>query len=72
MYAKLPVVVLVVVTVVGTAQRRVDATDSHDVYDTSSQERPLNVQKRRLSLQDTGRQKKKKKESHVSFHFRCL
>lgn len=50
MYVKLAVVVFVLIV-----QSRVDATDSADVHDTSSQERPFNVQKRRLSLQDTGR-----------------
>ncbi|KAF4077586.1 hypothetical protein AMELA_G00209820 [Ameiurus melas] len=43
MYVKLAVVVLVL-----TVRRRLDATDTSD-----SHERPLNVQKRRLSIQDT-------------------
>lgn len=62
MYVKLAVVVLVLIV-----QRRVDATDPADIRDTSSQERPLNVQKRRLSIQDTGRPK-----NHVSISFLCL
>lgn len=50
MYVKVAVVVLVLIV-----QRRVDASESADIYDTSSQERPLHAQKRRLSLQDTGK-----------------
>lgn len=50
MYKKLAVVLLVLMV-----QHRVENTDSADIYDTSSQERPLNSQKRRLSLQDTGK-----------------
>ncbi|KAB5549060.1 hypothetical protein PHYPO_G00062910 [Pangasianodon hypophthalmus] len=49
MSVKLAAVVVLVVIV----QSRVDATESADAHDTSSQERPLHVQKRRLSLQDT-------------------
>ncbi|MCJ8740960.1 hypothetical protein PDJAM_G00065160 [Pangasius djambal] len=49
MSVKLAAVVVLVVIV----QSRADATDSADAHDTSSQERPLHVQKRRLSLQDT-------------------
>ncbi|KAK3524274.1 hypothetical protein QTP70_026043 [Hemibagrus guttatus] len=48
MYVKVAVVVLVL-----TVQRRMEASESADIYDTSSQERPLHPQKRRLSLQDT-------------------
>ncbi|XP_026995694.1 stanniocalcin-2-like [Tachysurus fulvidraco] len=48
MHVNLAVVVLVLIV-----QRKVNTTDSADVYNTSSQERPLNAHKRRLSLQDT-------------------
>ncbi|KAF5898417.1 stanniocalcin-2-like, partial [Clarias magur] len=47
MSVKLAVVVLAL-----AVQRSVDATDSSDSHESSSQERPLTAQKRRLSLKD--------------------
>lgn len=50
MSVKLAVVVLAL-----AVQRSGDAADSSDSHESSSQERPLTAQKRRLSLKDTGR-----------------